>query len=312
MNDRRCRRREAPSGRQLGAVLGLLAALFTAAAARGEDASLERGRYVFFAAGCASCHGAGRTLAGGRALDTPFGTFYPPNITPDPEHGIGAWSAEDFVRALRDGISPRGEPYYPAFPYPSYTDMSGEDMRSLYAYLMTLPADSRPSRPHGLPWFLSYRPLLQEWRAGRFTRGPLPADPAHSPQWNRGAYLAHALGHCGECHTPRGLLGGPLEGRYLAGTRAGPEDVTVPNITPDPATGIGAWTDDELFVYLSTGRRPDGRIASLPMLEVLGTSIMALTPADRRALAVYLRSVPPVFHDVYTRYDLFEPSWWRE
>jgi mono/diheme cytochrome c family protein len=294
------------------AVLGLLAALTAPAAASDGDALLEHGRYVFFAAGCVSCHGAGGTLGGGRALDTPFGTFYPPNISPDREHGIGAWGEGEFVRALHEGLNPRGEPYYPAFPYPSYTGMSREDMQALYAYVMTLPADARPSRPHELPWFLSYRPLLRDWRAGRFTPGPRAENPAQTPEWNRGAYIAHALGHCGECHTPRGLLGAPRAGHYLAGTRAGPEGVTVPNITPDPETGIGGWTAGELFTYLSTGRRPDGRHASQPMLEVLGTSIMPLTPADRRALAIYLRSLPAVFHDVYTRYDPFEPSWLRQ
>jgi mono/diheme cytochrome c family protein len=300
------------SPRRFQGILSLLVLLAGCGAVRAGDDSLERGRYVFFAAGCVSCHGAGHTLAGGRALDTPFGTFYPPNITPDREHGIGAWSAEEFLRALREGIDPHGGHYYPAFPYPSYTGMTAEDMRALYAYLMTQPADSRPNRPHELPWFLSFRPLLRDWKAGRFEPGVLPEDPAQTPEWNRGAYIARSLGHCGECHTPRGLLGAPRAGRYLAGTRGGPGGVTVPNITPDPATGIGDWTTGELFTYLSTGRRPDGRYASPPMLEVLGTSIMPLTESDRRALASYLRSLPPIFHDVTTRYDPFAPSWLRE
>jgi mono/diheme cytochrome c family protein len=280
--------------------------------ARADEDLLERGRYVFFAAGCVSCHGAEQTLAGGRALVTSFGTFYPPNITPDREHGIGAWSAGEFMRALREGVDPRGRDYYPAFPYPSYTGMTPEDMQALYAYLMTQPADSRPSRPHELPWFLSYRPLLRDWKAGRFAPGPLPEDPAQTPAWNRGAYIARSLGHCGECHTPRGLLGGARAGLYLAGTRGGPEGVTVPNITPDSATGIGDWTAEELFTFLSTGRRPDGRYSGPLMLEVLGTSIMPLTEPDRRALATYLRSLPPVRHDVITRYDPFAPSWLRD
>ncbi|MGB7933558.1 MAG: cytochrome c [Gammaproteobacteria bacterium] len=294
-----------------GVVLALLA-LLAHGVVRADDDTLEHGRYVFFAAGCVSCHGAHQTLAGGRALVTPFGTFYPPNITPDREHGIGTWSAAEFMRALREGVDPRGEPYYPAFPYPSYTGMTNEDMQALYAYLMTQPADSRPNRRHELPWFLSYRPLIRDWKAGRFEPGVLPEDPAQTPQWNRGAYIARSLGHCGECHTPRGLLGAPRAGRYLAGARSGPDGVTVPNITPDPATGIGEWTTGELFTYLSIGQRPDGRYASQPMLEVLGTSIMPLTESDRHALASYLQSLPPVRHDVYTRYDPFAPSWLRE
>jgi mono/diheme cytochrome c family protein len=301
-----------PPRRPFRAAVLLLALLAGHGMVCAADDILEHGRYVFFAAGCVSCHGADHTLAGGRALDTPFGTFYPPNITPDREHGIGAWSAGDFTRALREGVDPRGNPYYPAFPYPSYTGMTSGDLQALYAYLMTQPPDSRPNRPHELPWFLSYRPLLRDWKAGRFVPGVLAEDPAQTPEWNRGAYIAHALGHCGECHTPRGLLGAPLAGRYLAGTRSGPSGVSVPNITPDSATGIGEWTGRELYAYLSTGRRPDGRYASLPMLEVLGTSIMTLTESDRHALATYLRSLPAVSHDLYPRYDPFAPSWLRQ
>jgi mono/diheme cytochrome c family protein len=305
------RRMPARPLRRLQTLLALLS-LLSGQAVAGSDADLQRGRYVFFAAGCVSCHGSGPTLSGGQPLVTPFGTFYPPNITPDREHGIGTWNAGDFVRALREGVGPGGEPYYPAFPYTSYTRMSGEDMRALYAYLMTQPAASRENRPHELPWFLSFRPLLRDWKAEYFTPGIMREDPARTPQWNRGAYLAKALGHCGECHTPRGLLGAPLTGDYLAGTRSGPGGVTVPNITPDAATGIGGWTAGDLYTFLSTGRRPKGRYAAPPMMEVLGTSVMPLTESDRRALATYLRSVPPVFHDVYTRYDPFAPTWWRQ
>jgi mono/diheme cytochrome c family protein len=296
---------------RLPAILAVLGLLIGHAAVR-ADADLERGRYVFFAAGCISCHGNGAALSGGQPLVTPFGTFYPPNITPDREHGIGAWTTSEFMRALREGVDPRGEPYYPAFPYPSYTRMTGDDMRALYAYLMTQPAASRENRPHELPWPLSFRPLLRDWQAEYLRPGVMPEDPAQTAQWNRGAYLAKALGHCGECHTPRGLLGAPRSGDYLAGTRSGPEGVIVPNITPDAATGIGGWTTADLYTYLSTGRGPAGRFASPPMVNVLGTSIMPLTDYDRRALATYLRSVPPVYHDVYTRYDPFAPAWWRE
>ena len=267
---------------------------------------------MFYAAGCVSCHGADQTLAGGRPLATPFGMFYPPNITPDREHGIGAWTPEDFMRALREGVDPHGQHYYPAFPYTSYTQMTREDMLALYAYLMTQPASTRANRPHELPWFLSFRPLLRDWKAGRFSPGALPEDPAKSPQWNRGAYLARALGHCGECHTPRGLLGAPRAGRYLSGSRDGPEGRKVPNITPDPATGIGNWTEADLFAFLSTGRRPDGGYPGAFMLEVLGTSIMPLTDYDRRALAIYLRSLPPVPHDMDVVYEPFDPSWLNE
>jgi mono/diheme cytochrome c family protein len=146
----------------------LVAGLPTASA---NNALVERGRYIFTAAGCASCHTHDEVLAGGRPLETPFGIFYPPNITPDREQGIGDWSEADFMRALQEGVNPQGEHYYPAFPYTSYTRMTRADMRALYAYLMTLQPVVRASRTHDLPWFLSSRKLLGLWKAGRFTPG---------------------------------------------------------------------------------------------------------------------------------------------
>jgi mono/diheme cytochrome c family protein len=235
---------------------------------------LEHGRYVFYAAGCVSCHTRDQLMAGGRPVVTPFGTFYPPNITPHREYGIGAWTKEDFVRALREGLNPQGEHYYPAFPYPSYTRMTQQDMQALYAYLMTLPASSMEIRPHDLYWPFSSRPMIVHWKAGRFTAGEFSADPGKSPQWNRGAYLAEALGHCGECHTPRDYLGAPRRDRYLAGTCTGPDGRPVPNITPDRETGIGYWTCEELMIFLMTGKRPDGGYTGSLMAEVLGTSCM--------------------------------------
>ena len=148
---------------------------------------LAHGRYVFFAAGCISCHTADQALAGGRPLETPFGTFYPPNITPSPEHGIGAWNSADLERALRRGIDPGGQHYYPAFPYPSYTGMSREDIQALYAYLMAQPAAARQNRPHELPWPYSSRALLPHWKTGNFTPGPYTPDSGKSARWNRGA-----------------------------------------------------------------------------------------------------------------------------
>ena len=224
--------------RRVIAYLPLLAAvcacLSASPPAHAADAGLiERGRYIFTVAGCASCHTQDRDHAGGRALDTPFGTFHPPNITPDPEHGIGGWREADFLRALGEGVSPQGEHYYPAFPYTSYTRMTPADMRALYAYLMTRPAVARASPPHELPWWVSSRKLLGLWKAGRFSPGRYQYRPGRSAQWNRGAYLAQALGHCGECHTPRGPLGGRRTSLYLAGNRRGPEGRTVPNITRD-------------------------------------------------------------------------------
>jgi len=280
----------------------VLLLLFVGLSAPGElmanSKLVEQGRYVFQAAGCFSCHRNDRTLAGGRPLVTPFGTFYPPNITPHREWGIGRWSEEDLVRALRMGLDPAGRHYYPAFPYPSYTRMTNQDMRALYAYLMTWPESARQSRAHEIQWPLSLRALISHWKQGRFTPGVAVVDPERSPQWNRGAYLAKALGHCTECHTPRGSLGTPDSDRYLAGACSGPEELRVPNITPDDETGIGLWTFEELETFLATGQRPDGCYTSGLMMEVLGTSCMGLTDSDRRSLAVYLASLPPIHHNL--------------
>lgn len=271
-----------------------------------ENDLVERGRYLFNIAGCASCHTQDQPLAGGRPLDTPFGTFYPPNITPHREHGIGTWSEADFLRALGEGISPAGEEYFPAFPYTSYTRISRADMQALYAYLMAQPAAARANRPHDLPWYLFSRRLVRDWKSGRFTPGHYVYDPAQSEQWNRGAYLATALGHCNECHTPRGLLGGLNNNRYLAGNRRGPDGRRVPNITMDSGTGVGYWTPEQLRAFLVSGRRPDGSYTGALMSEVLATSSMPLTEADRQALVSYLRSLPSIHNDIYYRFDPFQ------
>jgi mono/diheme cytochrome c family protein len=290
-------------------VLLLITGLQTVAA---DDGLIERGRYIFTAAGCASCHTEDRALAGGRPLKTPFGTFYPPNITPDTEQGIGSWSEADLMRALEEGVSPRGEHYYPAFPYTSYTRMTRADMRALYAWLMTQQPVARASRPHDLPWFLSSRKLPGLWKAGRFVPGSYQYDPERSAEWNRGAYLAEALGHCGQCHTPRGLLGGARGSRYLAGTRSGPEGREVPNITRDMKTGIGRWSPEEQRTFLASGRLPDGGYTGPLMAEVLGSSSMSLTTADRKALATYLGTLPPIHHDIHYRFDPFADQQLRE
>jgi mono/diheme cytochrome c family protein len=215
-------------------------------------------------------------------------------------YGIGSWSEDDFVRALREGLNPEGEHYYPAFPYPSYTRMTRRDMLALYTYLMTLPASTREVQPHQLHWPYSSRAMMSLWKAHRFTPGEFSADPEQSAQWNRGAYLANALGHCGECHTPRDYLGASRHDLYLAGTCTGPDDRRVPNITPDRETGIGHWTHEELMTFLGTGKKPDGSFTDSLMAEVLGTSCMRLTGPDLQALAIYLRSLPPIHNDLDT------------
>ena len=292
----------------LAALLGVLGCIGSMSVTLASNDLHEHGRYVFYAAGCISCHTRDQLMAGGRTVVTPFGTFYPPNATPQREYGIGGWSEEDFVRALREGLSPQGEHYYPAFPYTSYTRMTQQDMQALYAYLMTLPESSRAIQPHNLQWPFSLRPMMAYWKARHFSPGEFVADPEESTLWNRGAYLVEALGHCGECHTPRDNMGASLRDYYMAGTCVGPEGVRVPNITPDRETGIGDWTDEQLLTYLGTGRRPDGVFAGSVMAEVLGTSSMRLTRDDLHSLGVYLQSLPPVDNDLDTRCAPFDDS----
>lgn len=267
--------------------------------APGADPRVERGRYLVDVAGCVGCHtdleGEGPPLAGGRRLETRFGVFFGPNITPHAEHGIGGWSDREFLRALTEGIAPEGHYYYPVFPYTSYTRMRREDALAIKAYLFSLPAVERPNRPHEPALAARWRPALALWRWLSFEPGTFEPDPRFSPQWNRGAYLA-ALGHCVECHTPRNLLGGLDRRRLYAGTADGPEGETVPNITAHPEAGIGGWDRDELVDLLRYGELPDGDYVGGSMAEVVDASSSRLTDADLEALIVYLLSLPPVGH----------------
>lgn len=279
------------------AAAALAAALIALPAAAQEDAGAEDspGAYVFHAAGCHGCHTAkdGVALAGGRALETPFGTFFSPNITPDVEHGIGAWSLQEFRRALREGVGPDGTTYYPAFPYDNFTRMSDADIAALYGYLMAQPASDNAPPEHDLSFPFSMRSLLVVWRALYFEAGPRP-DDGLDPVLARGRYLADALTHCGACHTPRTLLGGPDDERYLAGNADGAEGDKVPNITPDKATGIGDWSEGDLLFLLKAGMMPDGDVVSGSMAEVVQESTRHYTDADIAALIAWLGSVPAV------------------
>jgi mono/diheme cytochrome c family protein len=275
----------------------------TAAAA--EVGSVERGSYVFAAAGCAECHTAkgGKPLAGGRALKTPFGTYYSPNITPDTETGIGKWSEADLKRALREGIGPDGTHFFPVFPYPSFTLMTDADIRDLDAYLKSVAPVVQANRRHEVDFPFGFRLLMLGWNRLFLERGPLLPAADHPADWNRGAYLVRALGHCGECHTPRGLFGQLELSAALSGNAAGPEGGRVPNITPDKDTGIGTWSEKDITYTLETGQTPDGDDVGDGMRAVVDASTSKLTPADRRAIAVYLGSLPPIRHQLQKAKD---------
>jgi mono/diheme cytochrome c family protein len=262
-----------------------------------DDPGAEaRGQYLFHAAGCASCHGGeggAGAPAGGLGLDTPFGTFRAPNITPDPVYGIGRWSLGDFHRAMRSGIAPDGHYLFPVFPYTSFTNLTDQDIADLYAYLKTGPAVAKPNLPHAAKIPFGWRPLLVVWRSLYFHEGPLTPDPAKSADWNRGNYLIHAVAHCEECHTPRNALGAVDHTRAFAGNIGGPDGQNAPNITTDHATGIGDWSIDDIETLLKSGMTPDSDFIGSGMRAVVrGTS--QLTDADRHAIAVYLKSVAPI------------------
>ncbi len=260
--------------------------------------AVKRGEYLFRASGCQSCHtdekNKGELLAGGSALKTPFGTFFGPNITPDPVHGIGKWSDADFIRALRDGVSPAGGHYYPALPYTSYTKMSEQDMRDIKAYIFSVPPIARANTPHDIGFPFNVRAGIAVWKWLNFKVGPLASDPARDTQWNRGRYLTEALGHCAECHTPRNFFGGLIADKWMAGSPDGAEGEATPNITPDPKTGIGEWSAEDIAFALKIGMKPDGDSLGSSMADVIKHGTAHLSDGDLAAIAVYLKSLPSV------------------
>jgi mono/diheme cytochrome c family protein len=256
-------------------------------------AALARGEYLIKAADCVACHTVGETgkpFAGGVAFKLPFGTIYSSNITADPTYGIGAYTDDEFVRAVREGVRRDGKHLYPAFPYTSYTQLSRDDVLAIKAYLWTLPPAAQANRPNDLGFPFNQRWAMAFWNAAFFKSDRFAADPTKSAQWNSGAYLATALGHCGECHTPRNLGFGLEHGRELSGEEL--QGWRAYNITSDPQHGIGSWSDDQILAYLASGHAPSHASAGGPMLEAVAHSLQFLNPADASALVAYLRSVP--------------------
>ncbi|HEV3104856.1 MAG TPA: cytochrome c [Trinickia sp.] len=255
---------------------------------------VKRGEYLTRAGDCVACHTAdkGRPFAGGLPIGTPFGTIYTPNITPDPDTGIGRWTDAEFVRAMREGVGKRGERLYPAFPYTAYTRLAERDVLAIRAYLATLaPIHYTPPR-NELVFPFNQRWLMFFWNLLNFHEGRFVPNPNQSPLWNRGAYLVEGLAHCEECHTPRNFMQGlKTTDRFSGEVQAGWQAY---NITPDKTDGIGDWRDDELARYLATGVASGRASAAGPMADVVSYSTQYLSAEDLRAIGVYLRSLPPV------------------
>jgi mono/diheme cytochrome c family protein len=253
------------------------------------------GETIFNAGGCSSCHAVPNQpdrlkLGGGVALASPFGTFYAPNISPDPDDGIGRWSEADFVNAVRKGISPDGTHYFPAFPYTSYAHATVPDVRDLFAFLKTLPPVKGKVRDHDVPFPFNIRRNVGIWKLLFFDDRLIVPDQSRPPSWNRGAYLVNGFGHCVECHTPRNFLGGIIASQRFAGGPNPEGEGWVPNVTPK---GIGDWSRKDIASFLEDGVAPDGDTAGGAMVRVIKNTSQ-LKPADRDAIAEYVKSLPPV------------------
>jgi mono/diheme cytochrome c family protein len=281
-------------------VIGLLgwASVAAAQGTPSSPAEVARGKYVFGATGGCGCHTApkGQINAGGRKYDGPFGTVYSTNITPDKQTGIGGWTDDQIIAAIRLGRRPNGERLLPVHPFPVFNGMAEEDLRALVAFLRTTPAVNRANQPKKITVPLFETVFLPTWLAA-FAPRETPPPKAPTSGIARGEYLVKAVGHCGECHTPRTMTMASDNTRFLAGTAKGPEDQAVSNITPDPDTGIGKWSVEEIADYLGGGLKPDGDVAGGLMGEVIEGTLAGykhMTRADLVAIAQYLKSIPAV------------------
>ncbi|MBB3774045.1 mono/diheme cytochrome c family protein, partial [Angulomicrobium tetraedrale] len=257
-----------------------------------------RAAYIARMADCEACHTAkgGQPFAGGRAFVLPFGTIYTPNITPDPETGIGKWTDAQFLDAVHRGIAPDGSRYYPAFPYPSYTMLTDADALAIKAYLFALSPVKQPNRPNSFAFPFNQRWLMAIWATLFNSDTRFEPVPEQSPEWNRGAYLVEAAGHCGECHTPRNPMQAMDQRRKFAGGVA--EGWNAYNISSDTVSGVGDWSAEQLTAYLAAGHAAGRGSASGPMGEAVALSLSHLTASDIDAIVTYLKSVPPVASDL--------------
>lgn len=280
------------SSRYAAAAGTLVAALLLSHMAHGRDfAEIQRGRYLADAGDCRACHTAegGKPFAGGRPLETPFGTIYSANITPDRQTGIGAWSDADFARAMTKGIAPDGSRLYPAFPYPYFRHVAGQDLRAIRAYLETIDPVHQADHPNDLIWPLGHRSLLRGWNLLFLDKPGFKARTDKSADWNRGAYLVEGLGHCGACHTPKNMFGADKDSAALQGGLL--QNWFAPNLTGSMRDGLGQWTDGDIVEYLKTGSNRHGSAVG-PMAEVVNFTTSRLNDADLKAIAVYLKDLP--------------------
>ena len=282
----------------LGGWAAILAwSLLCSALAGGEARSepdpeaIVHGKALTIAGDCASCHTAdpAKPFAGGKRIDTPFGAIYSPNLTPDRDTGIGAWSDEDFHRALRLGVAPDGSRYYPAFPYPNFTKLVRDDILAIRAYLATLAPVRNAVPPPELRWPLNYRVVLRGWNWLFFKPGILQPDQQKGTAWNRGRYLVEGLGHCGACHTPKNIFGADRRGQAYGGGRVA--DMFAPRLDGAERSGLKSWSVDDIVEYLQSGRNGKSH-AGGPMSEVVVNSTSQMSDADVRAIAVYLKDLP--------------------
>jgi mono/diheme cytochrome c family protein len=254
---------------------------------------IERGHYLAIVGDCAPCHTVpgGKPYAGGRKIETPFGTLVSSNITPDRETGIRAWTDDEFVNSMHDGTGRNGTRLYPAMPYTYYTRATREDALAIRAYLATLDPVRNEVISNQLPFPFNVRASMAVWNALFFKRGRFEPVAGKSEQWNRGAYLVQGLGHCGACHTAKNILGADKTSRALKGGEL--QGWYAPNLTNDPRIGLGSWSVDEVAAYLKTGHN-NISAASGPMSEVVAASTSQMTDDDLKAMAVYLKDHAPL------------------
>ena len=252
---------------------------------------IARGKALTDAGDCASCHTAdpAKPFAGGKRIDTPFGGIYSPNLTPDRETGLGAWSDDDFYRALRFGVARDGSRYYPAFPYPNFTKLTRQDIFAIRAYLATLTPVSNAARAPELRWPFNYRVVMRGWNWLFFKPGIVMPNQQKSAEWNRGRYLVEGVSHCGACHTPKNMFGADRRGRAYGGGRVA--GMFAPRLDGAMRSGLKSWSVEDITEYLQSGRNAKSHAGEL-MSEVVVNSTSKMSDTDIRAIAVYLKDLP--------------------